>query len=218
MAFVKTYDAPPLCKNEILRYAGCKAESDLPAGLLDDCIKEAQNELTYKVCYLPLGVKADGDNCDFGLLSVNSKALAKNLKNAKKTVLFAATVGVGIDRLISKYSAISPAKAVLLGAIGAERIEALCDTFCADVAEKEGLFALPRFSPGYGDFSLNAQKDIFALLNCQKNIGLTLNNSLIMSPSKSVTAVMGFTDKPQIRNLGKCRVCENKGCAYRGVK
>lgn len=217
MVYVETYNPPPVCRSEILRYAGCRTEDDLPAELLTDAIKEAESVLVYKVCYLPLDIKIAGDNCDFGLFSAKSKALARNLEKARKAVVFAATVGVGIDRLISKYGAVSPAKAVLFQAIGAERIEALCDAFCFDTGKKTGLYPMPRFSPGYGDFELKSQKDIFALLNCQKHIGLTLNDSLIMSPSKSVTAITGLTDKPQGKDRNKCRGCENKDCEYRGV-
>ena len=217
MAFFKTYNPPPLCKNEILRYAGCKTEDDLPGGLLDECIKEAESVLTYKVCYLPFDIKIAGENCDFGIFSVNSKALAKNLAEAKKAVVFAATVGVGIDRLISKYGALSPSKAVLIGAIGTERIEALCDAFCAETEQVKGLFALPRFSPGYGDFDIQYQREIFRILNCRKHIGLTLGESLIMSPVKSVTAVVGLTNTPRDKKHDKCRACENKDCIYRGV-
>ena len=54
------------------------------------------------------------------------------------------------------------------------------------------IYTKNRFSPGYGDFDIVYQKDIFAILDCPKRIGLTLNSSLMMSPSKSVTAIIGF--------------------------
>jgi cobalamin-dependent methionine synthase I len=76
-------------------------------------------------------------------------------------------------------------------AIGAERIEALCDVVCAELKEIYGSVG-DRFSPGYGDFSLTAQRDIFTMLGCEKRIGLTLNDSLLMSPTKSVTAIIGL--------------------------
>lgn len=78
-------------------------------------------------------------------------------------------------------------------AIGAERIEALCDTFCKDM---ENDFVLkPRFSPGYGNLPLQIQKDIISVLDCPKQIGLTLNSSMLMSPTKSVTAITGIKNK-----------------------
>lgn len=216
MAFVKIYNAPALCKKEILRYAGCKAESDLPEGLLENCIDEAASVLGFKVCYTVFDVKTTDHRCGFSSFSVTSKTLAGNIKDCDKAVLFAATVGVGIDRLISKYSAVSPVKAVIFQAIGAERIEALCDMFCSDIQKETGRFTRPRLSPGYGDFDLDCQVDIFRTLNCQKLIGLSLTDSMMMSPSKSVTAVMGLADKPQGEEYNKCRACQNKNCLYRG--
>lgn len=216
MAFVKIYNAPPLCKKEILRYAGCKTESDLPEGLLENCIDEAASVLDFKVCYTVFDVKTAGDICNFTSFSVTSKKLAENIKGCDKAVVFAATVGVGIDRFISKYSAVSPVKAVIFQAIGAERIEALCDMFCADVQKETGCFTRPRFSPGYGDFDLARQIDIFRILNCQKLIGLSLTDSIMMSPSKSVTAIIGLSDKPQGKGYDKCRACQNNNCLYRG--
>ena len=104
-------------------------------------------------------------------------------------------MGLGIDRLINKYGRITPSRAVCLQAIGAERIEALCDEFCKDIAQKyaESCRKLrPRFSPGYGDLPLSLQRDILNLLSSEKRIGLTLNESLLMSPTKSVTAIVGI--------------------------
>jgi cobalamin-dependent methionine synthase I len=49
----------------------------------------------------------------------------------------------------------------------------------------------PRYSPGFGDVPLAVQKTFFEILECQKNLALTLNDSLIMSPEKSVTAFVG---------------------------
>lgn len=212
----KTYTEPPFCEKEILRYAGCKEDSEEISSTLKECINEVKDKLTYKVCYRELPIKTDGNICDFGVFSVQSKDLSFNIKECERVILFAATVGVEIDRLIGKYGRLSPVKALMLQAIGAERIEALCDAFCADIEEEYDMGSKPRFSPGYGDLPLSAQKDIFAVLDPQRRIGLTLNSSLLMSPSKSVTAFVGLggTEKP---SSNKCSLCENLGCTFRGV-
>ena len=193
----KTYEAPPIRQREILRYAGCAEADAATALLMEDCLTEAADALTYKVCYRELPVKIDGEKCDFGVFSVFSHQLARNLENCARVLLLAATVGVGIDRLIQKYSRIAPSRALMLQAIGAERIEALCDAFCDDMEKEMGVSLRPRFSPGYGDLPLSVQKDIFSLLETPKRIGLSLNDSLLMSPTKSVTAFAGITNSTE---------------------
>lgn len=188
----KTYDEPPFCEKEILRYLRCKEADSETAALLKACIKEARDRLVYKVCYRELPVEINGDHCDFGAFCLKSKNLASNLKGCKKAVVFAATVGVETDRLIAKYGSISPSKALMFQAIGTERVEALCDAFCENTAREMNAEIRPRFSPGYGDLPLSVQKDVFAVLDCSRRIGLTLNDNLFMSPSKSVTAFIGI--------------------------
>lgn len=215
--FIKNYSAPPICKSEILRYAGCRSLNPEVEKLLDECINEIDKKLEYKICYIELPVTVDGDKCDFSAFSLCSSQLAKNLNGCENALIFSATTGIYIDRLIAKYGHISPAKALMFQAIGAERIESLCNTFCNDFAKSNAANLRPRFSPGYGDLPLDSQKDIFKVLNCSKNIGLTLNNSLIMSPSKSVTAIAGITDEKDYTSLNKCALCDLKKCAYRGA-
>ena len=194
---VKTIERPPFNEREALRYAGCAEAAEDMQKLLAKSFEEADKKLEYKVCFLELPVNTDGDVCFLGSFEIHSKNLAKVLSGCSSVLLFAATVGVGIDRLIAKYGRISPSKAVMLQAIGAERIEALCDTFCKKYEEENGLKLKPRFSPGYGDLPLETQKDIFDILECHLKIGLSLNDSLLMSPSKSVTAFAGIIDNQE---------------------
>ena len=191
----KIYAAPPICEREILRYAGCKGDAGEIQALLKNCINEVSKKLTYKVCYGEFQIKTVDNTCDFGVMSFESENLKKNLDECSKAVIFAATVGVELDRLIAKYGRISPSKAFMLQALGAERIESLCDVFCEDIKKEYNTKIKPRFSAGYGDLPLECQRQIFAVLNCEKRIGLTLNDRLIMSPSKSVTAIVGLCDK-----------------------
>ena len=189
---VKQYSEPPVSEKEILRYAKCSIVNDETLKLLHSCIEEARKVLTYKVCFSELPVSISGDICDFGFFSVNSKDLAKNLCGCESVILFCATVGLSLDRLISKYSKLSPARALILQAFGAERIEALCDAFCAEITAAKNMKSRPRFSPGYGDITLDIQKNILSFLETHVNIAVFLNESMLMTPSKSVTAFMGL--------------------------
>lgn len=187
---VKSYDPMPFDKSEILRYAQAKGESPELDLIIDECIGEVSDKLVYKVCYGEFDISVDQPNIDFGFMNITSKDLSKNLKDCKKTVVFGATVGIELDRLILRYGRISPVKALIFQAIGAERIEALADAFNNEIKEK--YITVPRFSAGYGDFSVYKQTDIFNILDCGRKIGLTLNDSMMMSPTKSVTAIIGI--------------------------
>ncbi len=213
----KSFCEPELNIKEILRYAGSKAPSEEVTALLDKCLDEIKDKLSYQVCYREFPVSINGEECDFGAFKVQSEGLSGNLKACESVVVFAATVGMEIDRLIGKYSRIAPSKSLFFQAIGAERIETLCDVFCDDLKNSLNRSLMPRFSPGYGDLSLETQKDIFGVLDCQKRIGLFLNGSLLMSPSKSVTAFVGVCDD-KCENIinQKCSLCDNVNCTFRG--
>ena len=212
--YVKNYPAPDFNKREILRYAGVKENISEINALIDECIKELDGNLTYKVCYSEYPVKIISNDIDLTFTAVISKDLAKNLKNCNRFILFAATVGLGVDRLIAKYNALSPTKALVFQAIGAERIESLCDLFNNDI-KKEYKAVRPRFSAGYGDLSIEIQKDIFTALNCSKNIGVALNDSLLMSPSKSVTAIIGIANDSDCAGENGCFSCKKTDCEFR---
>ncbi len=216
MIITKTYSELPFCEKEILRYAGCTEADENILALLTECLNEARQKLIYKVCYRELAIIINHDTCDFKAFQLTSKDLALRLKNGNKAIVFAATVGVGIDRLVQKYSRLFPSKALLFQAIGAQRIEALCDAFCKDIAEEYAVGLTPRFSPGYGDLPLESQREIFKCLDCERQIGLTLNSSLLMSPSKSVTAFVGLGETEKTIS-NKCSVCNKTDCIFRGV-
>ena len=176
-ATVKTYALPPVNVQEVLRYAGCKTQDETLITQIKEC--ETQACLSPRVCFAQFSAQTLIDTFKA------SNLVSLRLSGCNQAVVFVATVGLEIDRLILKNESLSPTKALLFQALGAERIESLCDSFCADLTG-----AKPRFSPGFGDFPLQAQEWIFRTLNATKNIGVTLNTSLLMTPTKSVSAIV----------------------------
>ncbi len=196
---VRNYPPPPIDRREILRYAG--ARGDLGAldphtkKLLDECLSEMEGQCVFRVCAREFPLSFDDGMLDLSFMKTDSRDLKKHLFGCSHAVLFAATVGLSVDRLIARYGRVAPTKALFFQAIGAERIESLCNLFFTELAEekrKENAVLRPRFSAGYGDFPLAAQREIFAALDCARKIGLSLNQSLLMSPAKSVTALIGI--------------------------
>ena len=178
--FVKHYSGNfPVNTQEIWRYAGYRGQpDDQLQELLDSVIGDLSDKLSCRGCYRVVG--------NFPFVT-GSQDLQNLLTDCEKIVIFAATVGLDVDRYIAKYQQVSATRALLAQAYGAERIEALCDAFCAEFAG-----ATRRFSPGYGDLPLETQRDLFSLLECGKHIGVSLTDSLLMMPSKSVTAIFGI--------------------------
>lgn len=196
--FVKEYSLPAPNMREIFRYARCSEPDEEMNALLSGIIEEYSSCFTGKVCFSEYEISRNGDKIDLGFCTTDSRSLAVNLTGCTSVVLFAATVGHEVDRLTKRLQVISPARSVLLDAFGSERVEALCDCFNDDVKEictGTHAFCKPRFSPGYEDLPLCVQSDVFKALDPQKHIGISLSDSLLMSPLKSVTALIGTTAK-----------------------
>ena len=130
----------------------------------------------------------------FADVTLHSKDLSTNLDGCSKVALLAATIGPQVDALIRRNSSLDPVYASILQATGAMFIEEVVDLVNAEIkkiAGSQGLKTKPRYSPGFGDVPLDVQRDFFRLLPCTR-IGLTLMDTLIMAPEKSVTAFVGL--------------------------
>ena len=91
-----------------------------------------------------------------------------------------------------------------------------------DIVEKEiksqfeGCFFTTRYSPGYGDFPLEVQHDFLSALDAQRAIGLYANDAFLLTPMKSVTAVIGVGNKPPQGSKTGCEFCRIKdNCWFR---
>ncbi|MGN0866406.1 MAG: hypothetical protein ACI4SG_01840 [Oligosphaeraceae bacterium] len=214
-------ELPPVSHREVLRYA--RAGGQPEERLLQEVRRLSEETaplLTGRVCYGETEVSLAPPRVECGdALSMESRDLCRNLRGCVRVVLFAATIGLELDRCIAREGRLSPLRGLLLQALGAERIEALCDAFCQRMEEEmalRGLHSRPRFSPGYGDLPLETQRPLLALLDASRKIGVALNQSLLMSPSKSVTALQGFGPTPFCPHPGEAsasRGCD--GCSRR---
>lgn len=121
-------------------------------------------------------------------LPFSSRDLTRILRGANEAYLFAATLGHDVDRLIRKYANLSAADLLIVQAIATTLIEHYIESEIASWGET----LLPRYSPGYGDLPLSVQRDFLAALDPKGTLGITLTETFLMIPSKSVTAVIGI--------------------------
>ncbi|MBO5453889.1 MAG: Vitamin B12 dependent methionine synthase activation subunit [Clostridia bacterium] len=203
---------------EVYRYSGVKSVSidKSTEAFVLEIKEELEKAASFKLCYTKN--EFNEKELSFGIGEVKSTALLKNLKGCQSVYIFAATAGVEVDRIINRYSTLSPARAVIAQAVGAALVEGWCDLFCESIAKEEklnGMFLRPRFSPGYGDFDINYQKNIINTLDATKYTGVTLTDSLMMVPTKSVTAVMGVSEINNGCALSGCEMCDKENCQFR---
>lgn len=191
-------------RKETLRYLGYYSKNADFSGIESvarECEREILEAQNLKACFdvyaIVRGQPQNGGGTDenyrlgLGFAEVTSRSLSAHLKDCGSFVLFAATAGVGIDRLIARYNRLSPARAVLCQAMGAAVVEQWCDMLCRQFREQFGA-KKSRFSCGYGDLPLALQRDIFSALSVTKHIGVTLSDHCFMTPTKSVTAIVGI--------------------------
>ncbi|MCH3971661.1 MAG: Vitamin B12 dependent methionine synthase activation subunit [Oscillospiraceae bacterium] len=213
-------------RSEIYRYLGygrndpeerIKKQTEAAVALLE-------KECTPRWIWGSYPVAAEQDRIVIAQIPLKSHSLASQLRGCGQACLFAATLGPAPDWLMQRASILAVTPAAVLQAAAAAMTEAFCDECCTQLAvhfAEQGLFLRPRFSPGYGDLSLSCQEQLLRVLNAQKHIGLSCTQSLLLVPTKSVTAIIGLTPHPEKAGGrpcgGKCTACSKTDCAYRLV-
>ncbi len=205
--------------NEALRYLGCKEYNKELAEECTQCINEINEIMTPRWAYGVFAICPE--NCGVKLLNTDiiftSKDINKLLRCSEKCVIMAVTLGAAVDKRISFYQKTDMSKAVVFDACASATVEALCDYVTEIIKLKENVkYLTMRYSPGYGDFDISVQKKIIAVTDAYKRIGLTTTSSMLLTPTKSVTAVMGITNEPYMVSFGGCECCSNYNtCAFR---
>lgn len=204
-------------RSEALRYLGYRGAQpdEATAALLDERIQavEGAADPRWTAVEVPLTLRPGG--VELGDWSIDSEKLRSHLDGCTAALLFGATLGVGVDRLIARSAAGQVARAALDQAVAAALIEAVCDHACDQLAQRyPGKYLRPRFSPGYGDFPIAFQRPLLEALEASKRIGLTATETMMLTPTKSVTAVVGLSPTPWCPPTG-CAACGKADCAFR---
>lgn len=206
--------------SEVLRYLGYgRSRPDAGvSGILQSCINEFQSIAAYRACRLLVDVLVEDEAVVLAGLRVESRSLRRNLDGCGKAILFAATAGVQPDRMLERYRLLSPARAVVLDAVGSAAVEAWCSQLCeqwrAEFSDS-GLRLRPRFSPGYGDFPIETQSGLLRMLDAHIRAGISLTDTAMMLPTKSVSAVVGLGLQGCASRKQDCDRCNMKNCAFR---
>lgn len=209
-------------REEFLRYLGWKGQEtdDTFAQKLDEAAKRALelSDARSVVRRFALTPQFELEGTGFFLEGADIRS---HLSGCSSVYLMAATIGFAPERELMRLSRTGAHAALLFDTACSCAVESYCDDVSDDLQKNCPTLLTPRFSCGYGDFPLEAQKTICALLRTDARLGLCCNESFLLTPRKSVTAVIGITDIPYsperapARCGHKCSACKNAGCAFR---
>lgn len=206
---------------EALRYMGVPI--DKASEELKDKVKQSFKKLEKiqqsKVIYqkLPLIKKTDKVIISTPSCQTKSKDLIKLFKHSASCIVMAATLGYAVDIEIHRLQKIDMLEAMILDACASAYIEIVCDKAELNIMKdlEEGTYLTMRFSPGYGDVPLSLNKAILNFLMAQKRIGLSLTETLMLLPTKSVTALLGLSNQKENRAKSCVNCTLVTTCIYR---
>ncbi len=210
-------------EEEVLRYLGYQntGVTDRIKKLLKRCEAQTLQIVLPKYIYKEFSVEHTEKGVVVGEtgLVLEGNDIKMHLANCHSVFLMGVTAGIALDRSIRKYMVTEPDVGIVMDSCGIAIVEQI-----ADLAEKEienevharGMELTWRYSPGYGDLPIECQKKLVQVLDLPRKIGVSLNESCLMMPSKSVTAILGVTDTKKDQRENKCDYCNNREhCAFR---
>lgn len=145
--------------------------------------------------------------------------ISRHLSGCDGLVLMAVTLGSGTDSLLRRLEVRDIALAAVADATASAAMDRLCDAVEADArawVKGRGRYLTGRFSPGYGDCPLALQGEVCRLLDTVRALGVALTPQQLMTPRKSVSAVLGSAGHPVTGARAGCGTCLlRETCAYR---
>ena len=141
-------------------------------------------------------------------LSLEGKMARSMLEQCRQAVVLCCTMGTEFDTMLRSWQARDMSRAVILDAWGSALVEVGCDTAEREIAARiPDLYLTDRFSPGYGDLPLALQEPICRLLDLQRRLGVYVSEKYFLTPRKTVTAIIGLSEKPQMARIRGCDHC-----------
>ncbi len=216
------YNAPlkKIDAKETRRYAGLAIADFNEQSIIDAC-----NELLYTAEPHSCWEIYDYNNITHTVAAsspfiIEGSKIQEHLSHCQKAVILAATIGSNIEKIIEKtFQAGEYSHAMLLDAAATAAVEQTADNLeknIEPVIAALGYKRIWRFSPGYGDWDISCQPEMIRLANASA-IGMNATSSMMLTPRKSITAVIGLIPQtdPFLPEKPSCADCRQKNCPSR---
>jgi hypothetical protein len=149
-----------------------------------------------------------------------TKIVTTQLKDATSAALFICTAGDGISKHANKIILEGdPMLGYIFDVIGSVCVEKAIDKIQENLAKEQRLnnFNISdRYSPGYCEWNVSEQQFLFQLMP-DNFCGVSLSDSSLMNPIKSVSGIIGIGAKLQQKGY-QCLWCTDKNCIYGKIK
>ncbi len=166
---------------------------------VEKLINKAENTLSLTGAYRIMGVaQIDTPRVILGDGTILSGVkLSELMKDCDQALIMLATGGSKIMELINRLQTEGKmSEAVVIDAAASEITDSVLDMVMLHVGQmlrnKGRVLTKMRFSPGYGDFDIEQQKELYRLMNGE-SFGMTLNEACLLLPEKSVLAIAGIS-------------------------
>ncbi len=200
-------------KNLVKKYLNYKDENCDFDIVIEDVFAEMKSIATPKKNCILSDVSFENGFYKLDNLGIvlKSNDINKLFCECDKIATLVVTLGLEIDKKIAYYAKVDLAKSLIMDAASNVWVEAVMDELEAQVCKQmDGKFKTMRFSPGYGDLDISVQKSVIERTGSNKFLGINVNSNYLMTPLKSITAFLGFSDKKQVF-ADICLTCPQKG-------
>lgn len=209
--------------DEVLRFQGYKAGVDVPTpevvALFDDALTLGRALMRPRAVLRTLPVARAGDQLTAGGVTLGIPRIAERWGTIEAITAGVCTIGEALEHRASElWDARELPLAMMLDSVGSGAVESLAE-YVNDLLCQEGLVrgvkVTNRVSPGYGGWDVAEQRLLWRL--CPGDaIGVTLNDACFMSPTKTITILVGVGVAARVDDyFTQCARCWMRDCAYR---
>jgi hypothetical protein len=150
------------------------------------------------------------DKIEIDDVEFTSHVLAKNLEHIERVFPYLLTIGDSLEN--TARSSESTVRRLVLETIGDLALGSGLEHLKRHISEQYGLETTSNMGPGQLDWSVEQQKELFSLLgHVEDTMGVTLTESLMMVPRKSISGIIFPTEEAFI----SCRLCQRNRCPSR---
>lgn len=157
--------------------------------IASDALKKVEETMNPRYVLRHTDVVHCEGGVDLGFGFIDSLNLKRNLRDCRTAYVICITLGAEIDVLLRRTAVVSASQQYLTDACASAAVETAVDY----VQKNLNVRTMARFAPGYGDFRLEYQKKLLDFTGADK-IGVSLTESDLMVPTKSITCIMGVLD------------------------